>query len=136
MDVEAAVALAGAAASGAATAAGESAWQSLVSLARRAAGRAPEAPHGGSDGGGDGVRAVDPSDPDAVREFTARLAAYARQDGDFAARLCEWAETHRAAVYAAQYRDESVNRNIISGDAHIEGPVIQAREIRGDINLG
>ncbi|GAA2077071.1 hypothetical protein GCM10009801_32930 [Streptomyces albiaxialis] len=154
MDVEAAAALVAAAGTavgtGAASAAGESAWQSLVSLARRATGRAPGGQEDAADPGGrvpdgdvsdgealDGVvdgEVLDAPDAATAREFAARLRQRADQDAEFAARLCEWAETHRATIEATQLRDESVVENKIVG-SRVTGPVIQARDIHGGITL-
>ncbi|UGY94482.1 hypothetical protein [Streptomyces gobiensis] len=112
MDLEPAVALVSTVAGSAATAAGGAAWQSLVGLFRRATGRA-------------GVGPVDPGDEAAVRVLAGQIIDRARSDAEFGARLRQWAEEHGGEV-----------RNTISGDAKIEGPVIQARDIHGGINLG
>lgn len=142
MDVETAITLASSAASaaagGAATAAGENAWRSLVALARRAVGAPPAAP--AAPGRGSEARpadalgpdAVDPADGDAVHVLNARIAERARADEEFAAELCRWAEEHRAAVEID--RSGEVH-NTVSGEARVDGPVIQARDIHGGIHL-
>ena len=150
MDVETAVTLAAAAGtavgSGAASAVGESAWQSVVQLARRATGRGapgtadpgttdpgmtdPGTAAAGAPGGRDGV---DPADPAAVRDFAALLRQRAAQDGDFAAQLCAWAERNRVTIEATRHRDDSVE-NEITG-SRISGNVVQARDIHGGITF-
>lgn len=164
MDVEAAIALvsvAGSAAvSGAATAAGQSAWQSLLALARRASGRmedadpgaaGPEVHPGAADldaqpepspvpvpaqgappapaGGG---QPAEPVDEAAVRALAERIAVRAREDEEFAAQLCQWALRHRSAIESE--RAPKV-QNVVSGEARIDGKVVQAGDVHGDINL-
>ncbi|WP_326691216.1 MULTISPECIES: hypothetical protein [unclassified Streptomyces] len=139
MDVEAALALAttaaASAAGGAATAAGQSAWESLLSLARRVTGRGAVG-EGGAAGEARGaageLTSVDPGDADQVRVLTGRLADQARADEEFAALLRGWAERHAPALHA----ERSEVHNTISGPAQVNGPVIQARDIHGGINPG
>lgn len=115
MDTETAVALVSVAAGGAATAAGQSAWTSLTALVRRTLGREP---------------VPSPEDEEGVRALAARLAEDAAADAEFARRLCEWAEAHRDVLPA----DSSV-RNVIGDDAHVTGPVVQARDIHGGVTF-
>ncbi|GAA2629243.1 hypothetical protein [Streptomyces axinellae] len=139
MDIDAALTLArtaaASAAGGAATAAGQSAWESLLSLARRATGRGAE---GQRDPGGQGAGAageltpVDPGDADQVRVLTGRLADRARADEEFAAQLRVWAEQHAPALRA----EHSEVHNTVGGSAQVTGHVIQAGDIHGGINLG
>jgi hypothetical protein len=128
MDVESALSLisgaASAAVSGAATAAGQKAWQSLLTLAGRATGRADLADQRA-------VEEVDPTDAETVNVLTGRIAERARADAAFAEELCGWAEDHRAVIQV----DRAEVHNTISGDARISGPVIQARDIQGGISL-
>ncbi|MBL1069064.1 hypothetical protein [Streptomyces sp. 7-21] len=118
MDLEAAIALAGAAANSAAGEAGASAWRALVSLARRLTGRAEAEP-----------AAPEPEDRDAL---VAMIAARAREDDAFAAALREWAETHREELAPSQ----TTVHNTISGGATVHGPVIQTKEIHGGLHFG
>ncbi|MBO8190766.1 hypothetical protein ITI46_03505 [Streptomyces oryzae] len=131
MDVEAALALAttaaSAAAGGAATAAGQSAWESLLSLVRRVGGRRRD---GESEEGR--LSAVDPADSEQVRVLTGWLGEQARADEEFAALLRGWAERHAPVLRA----EHSEVHNTVSGSAQVSGPVIQARDIQGGINLG
>lgn len=131
MDVDAALTLAttaaSAAAGGAATAAGQSAWESLLALARRAGiGRRDGTPDDGA------PAAVDPADDEQVRVLTGRLAERAGADAEFAALLCGWAEHHAPTLRA----ERSEVHNSVSEGAHITGPVVQARDIHGDLNFG
>ena len=139
MDLEAALTLATAAAGGAATAAGQSAWQSLLALARRATGREPAGQAAGVEPAGtaDPVGSVDPEDGEAVRVLIGRIAERARADEDFAGELRHWAETHRAVIQLdrSHRSDDSQVHNTVSGNAKIEGTVVQARDIHGGINL-
>ncbi|MGI5351631.1 hypothetical protein ACQEU8_26135 [Streptomyces sp. CA-250714] len=130
MDVAAALTLASTAASaaagGAASAAGQSAWQSLLSLVRRVGGRRDvEADE-------ERLTAVDPADSEQVRVLTGWLGEQARADEEFAALLRGWAERHAPALRA----EHSEVHNTVSGSATVNGPVIQARDIHGGINLG
>jgi hypothetical protein len=138
MDVEAALALAttaaASAAGGAASAAGQSAWQSLLSLARRVTGRGAAVEDGlaGEEVGvGAELMAVDPGDEDQVRVLTGRLADHARADEEFAGLLRAWAEQHAPVLQA----EHSEVHNTVSGSAQVKGTVIQARDIHGSINL-
>jgi hypothetical protein len=113
MDAAAIVTLVTTAAGGAAGEAGRQAWASLLELVRRATGRAePER--------------VDPQDAEAVRALSTRIAERAAADPEFRQALETWAaERPRTQV-----------TNTVGGSARITGPVIQAGEIKGDINLG
>jgi hypothetical protein len=124
MDVETAITLASTAAGSAATEAGRSAWESLVSLARRITGRPanPEDP-------------ASPEETEADRDaLVGRIAEHARADDGFAAQLCQWAAEHRASLQLT--RDESAVHNTISSGARVTGTVIQARDIHGGITIG
>ncbi|MBO8198130.1 hypothetical protein [Streptomyces smyrnaeus] len=131
MDVAAALTLAGTAAAaatgGAASAAGQSAWESLLSLVRRVGGRRADGEL--QDGR---LTAVDPADGEQVRALTGWLGEQARADEEFAALLCGWAERHAPVLRA----EHSEVHNTVSGSAHINGTVVQARDINGGINLG
>ncbi|MGX9226459.1 hypothetical protein ACWV95_09350 [Streptomyces albus] len=76
--------------------------------------------------------AVDPADDDEVRVLTGRLAERAGADAEFAALLCGWAERHAPTLRA----ERSEVHNTVSEGAHITGPVVQARDIHGDLNFG
>ncbi|AXK35630.1 hypothetical protein DVA86_26335 [Streptomyces armeniacus] len=117
MDTEAAAALVSVAARSVATSAGQSAWTSLVSLVRRTLGREAEP--------------ATPEDSEAVRVLEGRLVERAGADPEFARQLCEWAEAHRELL-----PDGGAVHNTIGGDACVHGPVIQARDIHGDISFG
>lgn len=130
MDVEAAIALAttaaATAASGAATEAGRAAWDSLVGLARRLTGLSGRA-------GPQPPQPPEPAEPaEPAADLVARIAARARENREFAAALCQWADTHRAALTV----DQSTVHNEISGTATVQGPVIQARDVHGGISFG
>ncbi|MGY1434959.1 hypothetical protein [Streptomyces reniochalinae] len=133
MDIDAALTLATTAASvaagSAAGAAGQSAWESLLALARRVGGRRPDGAPAPDEGG---LAAVDPSDEAQVRVLTSWLGEQARADEEFAALLRGWAERHAPVLRA----ERSEVHNTVSGTAQVSGPVIQARDIHGGINLG
>ncbi|MFI7243984.1 hypothetical protein [Streptomyces qinglanensis] len=131
MDVATALSLATAAAAsaagGAADAAGQSAWESLLSLVRRVGGRRGDGDHGEGR-----LAVVDPADSGQVGALTGWLDEQARADEEFAALLRGWAERHAPALRA----ERSEVRNTVSGSAQVQGPVIQARDIHGGVNLG
>lgn len=137
MDVDSALALAATAAASAASEAGRQAWQSLVSLARRATGRGPgePLPADPATGPDDPVPAGD--DPAAVRTLQLRLVTdQARRDPDFAAQLCQWAARHQAALQGQRVDAEHGQvHNRIGDGARIQGPVIQTGNVTGGINL-
>ncbi|MBA0050417.1 hypothetical protein E0L36_05755 [Streptomyces sp. AJS327] len=118
MDVDAALALVTAAAGGAATAAGQRAWEGLLSLWRRTTGRPEPQP-------------VDPGDGGSVRWLVDRMTQQARSDPEFASALCRWAGEHHAVLTVEQ----SAVHNTVAPDATVNGPVIQARDIHGDIHF-
>lgn len=135
MDVEAALALAGTAAGGAAGEAGRAAWQSLVTLARRALGRAAPDTTAAEPDPATAVLPAEPASTPRQPDAGALLAAIsdrARTDPEFAAALCQWAETHRPALAPQQ---DTVT-NTIADSATVHGHVIQARDVHGGINLG
>ncbi|WP_059009253.1 hypothetical protein [Streptomyces specialis] len=115
MDVASAVALVSVAAGSVATEAGRQAWESLVALTRRLAGRGEP----------------DPGDEAAVRELTVLVDQEARADGEFAAELVRWAESHGGALV----RQRRVG-NRVSGNAPVHGHVIQADTIQGGLHFG
>jgi hypothetical protein len=117
MDTETAVALVSVAAGSVATAAGQSAWTSLVSLVRRTLGREAEP--------------ATPVDEESVRVLEGRLVDRAAADPEFARELHAWAETHRGLL-----PDNAPVHNTIARGARIQGPVVQARDIHGDISFG
>ncbi|RKN42379.1 hypothetical protein D7294_13240 [Streptomyces hoynatensis] len=79
---------------------------------------------------------VAPQDERAVRAFAALLAERARGDAGFAAELIRWGEAHRAALGAAGRAGSVTVHNTVSGNARIEGGLIQAGDITGDITFG
>ncbi|GEB51710.1 MULTISPECIES: hypothetical protein [Streptomyces] len=139
MDVGSALALvttaASAAAGGAATAAGESAWRSLMDFVRRAPTRAGGGPEDPATAGPALDPAVDPGDEAQVRVLTGRLAERADADEEFAARLCRWAEQYGPTLPLVHTERSEVHNTVADG-ARIQGHVIQAQDIHGNINLG
>ncbi|MGP4114031.1 hypothetical protein ACTWP5_24365 [Streptomyces sp. 4N509B] len=143
MDVDTAIALATAAAGGAANGAGGTAWESLVSLFRRATGRS--APDADTDTGDDTADTADgvaddtatAPTPEAASEdprvLVARIEDRARADEDFAAALRQWAQEHQGALQTTTNRDTV--HNTVAHGAQISGTVIQARDIQGNITL-
>ncbi|WP_367125951.1 hypothetical protein [Streptomyces phytohabitans] len=119
MDTETAVALVSVAAGSVATAAGQSAWTSLTSLVRRALGRTAEP--------------ATPEDAEAVRVLEGRILQHAATDPEFARELHAWADTHRALLPETGTVHHTVKT--ITGDARIQGPVIQARDVHGGISF-
>ncbi|MDT0265075.1 hypothetical protein RM844_02100 [Streptomyces sp. DSM 44915] len=117
MDLQSALALVTAAASSVASEAGRHAWDSLVSLTRRVTGQA-EPP--------------DPADDESVRVLIGQIRGRAETDEEFAAQLRDWAATHQPALDA---RHGTVH-NEVSGDAQVNGPLIQAQTITGDLHFG
>lgn len=121
MDVETAIALANTAAGSAATEAGRTAWESLISLARRVTGRP----------------AATDAEPDPETEdptvLVGRIADHARDDADFAAQLCQWATEHQSALHLTI--NQGKVQNTIAPGAQISGKVIQAGDIHGNITL-
>jgi hypothetical protein len=95
--------------------AGQAAWAGLSSLARRALGREPARPPATDEAG--------------ARELAAELLERARRDPEFATELRAWfAEAERVGGGNVE--------NVISGDAQVQGPVVQARDIHGSISFG
>ncbi|RJL31000.1 hypothetical protein [Bailinhaonella thermotolerans] len=114
MDATALAAIISALAGGAAGEAGKSAWNSLTALVRRRF--------------GDDSAELERRPPD---EAAAGLVWRAGADPEFGEALAEWMRDASALVQ--QRRDVT---NTISGDARVTGPVIQAGDIHGSINLG
>lgn len=94
--------------------AGQAAWASLRSLVRRAFGREPERL---------------PADGEAAGALASELVERARRDPEFAAELRAWfADAERVGGGNVE--------NVIQGDAHVQGPVVQARDVHGGISFG
>jgi hypothetical protein len=123
MDVISAEALAaavGAAANSAASEAGRQAWESLLTLWRRFRGT-------------QAVELVeDPGDPEQVQALTGRVIEEHRRNSAFASELTQWAQRFSLTVE----NDRSSSHNTVSGNAQVNGTVIQARDISGPINFG
>ncbi|RBQ17832.1 hypothetical protein DP939_23525 [Spongiactinospora rosea] len=105
-----------AAVGGAAGEAGKSAWTSLTSLVRRRFGRETAAE----------------LEPGAnSTEMAEDLVNRAGADPEFARALAEWMSETSKVV---QQKHDVVN--VIGGEARITGPVVQAGDVFGSINLG
>lgn len=129
MDATSAAALVSAAAtaagSGAAGEAGRHAWESLVGLVRRAAGRDRDAV--------DPEPAADPTDEAAIRVLVGQVVAGLRSDERFGEALRQWADTHRTVLRV----DSPRVSNEVSHGARVTGSVIQiSGDVTGDIHLG
>ncbi|MEV1011120.1 hypothetical protein [Streptomyces sp. NPDC049881] len=123
MDIDAALTLVSAAAGSAATAAGQHAWDSLLSLVRRVAGRGPQPLDDGP---------VDPADETRVRVLTGRIADLARTDEAFAEAFLGWAADHRQSLTAVT----GDTQNSVSGGAVVHGSVVQLRDVHGNVTFG
>ncbi|WP_052851741.1 hypothetical protein [Streptomyces avicenniae] len=123
MDIDAALALVSTAAGSVATAAGQHAWDALLSVVRRVTGRGA----GSLDDG-----PVDPADEGQVQALTGRIAERARTDAVFADALLGWAADHRRALTAVT----GDTHNSIAGGAVTNGPVVQLRDVHGDVTFG
>jgi hypothetical protein len=105
--------------------AGKQAWTSLANLVRRTF-KGDSAP----------VRAIAeleaaPTDQARIDAAAAALAQEAGHDAGFAVQLASWLDTAREVSFA----DHRVT-NIVAGEAHVQGPVVQARDISGPITFG
>ncbi|PZG40962.1 hypothetical protein C1I98_22245 [Spongiactinospora gelatinilytica] len=104
---------------GAAGEAGKSAWTSLTSLVRRRFGRETAAE-------------LEPGANSTSTEMAEDLVNRAGADPEFARALAAWmSETSRVVQ---QQKHDVVN--VIGGEARITGPVVQAGDVFGSINLG
>ncbi len=106
---------------GAAGEAGRGAWESLATLVRRAF------EHGSPP---DDIVDHAPSDEE-VETLAWELAARARTDPGFAEALRSW-----ASQASPLPPDSGRVLNTITGDAYVEGNVVQARDIAGSIVFG
>ena len=79
---------------------------------------------------------VAPQDAEGVRALAALLAERARGDARVAAELIRWGEAHRAALAAAAGTGQVTVHNTVSGNARIEGGLLQAGRITGDVTFG
>lgn len=115
-------------ASGAAGEAGKQAWSSLVAFVRQRFGRDSEPDTA--------VQALTDRPDEALRgEVLGRtLADEAARDERTAGWLRDWLAT--AAPLAGQRWAPSMVDNTISGDARVQGPVVQAHTISGPITFG
>ncbi len=128
MDVEAAIALAlSATAISTATEAGRAIWQSLATLGRRVTGR-------GS--GGDAEPAAVPESPADRHALVGRIVERARADADFGDQLTRWAAEHQESLRLSIDQSRGTVHNTIAPEARIQGQVIQARDIHGNISFG
>jgi hypothetical protein len=109
-----------AAANSAANEAGRHAWESLLALWHRARGTQPIKP------------TEDPEDPEQVQALTGEVIEEYRHNSTFANELTQWVQQFDLTTT----NDHSTTRNTVSGNAHVNGPVIQARDISGPINFG
>jgi hypothetical protein len=101
--------------------AGAHVWNSLVQLVRR------------TFGSGSAERDLVDQRPDAasIDILSRHLAARARTDPVFADALRSWASTAAPATGG----DATVT-NVVSGEAYIEGNVVQTRDVFGSITFG
>ncbi|SBW28828.1 hypothetical protein FDG2_6051 [Candidatus Protofrankia californiensis] len=106
---------------GAAGEAGRNAWESLATLVRRAFGRGSPP---------DDIVDHAPSDEE-VEALARELAARARTDPGFGEALRSWA-SHMSPPPS----DNDRVLNMITGDAYVEGNVVQARDVAGSIVFG
>lgn len=118
----------GAAATSAGSEAGRQAWDALVSLARRAVGRSGAV----TEGEPDEDLPADPADGEQVRVLTGRLVALAESDPHLLQELESWARRYDIALTS----DHSSVTNTVSGNARVQGPVIQGRDFQGPITFG
>lgn len=99
--------------------AGKNAWNGLLALARRALGRSHCA-HGA-------LEQAENGDVGAAAQAAEQLVARARTDPAVAEALGAWMAQARANVATVT--------NVISGEAHIRGNVVQARDVGGSITF-
>lgn len=112
-------------ASGATGEAGKQTWNSLVSTARKLCGRDSVPTQALEE------RAGPPHEQADAEVLAAVLTRAADESPQFAAELNSWVGDARRITSEG----DNVS-NTISGDAHIEGSAVQARDIHGSINLG
>ncbi|MEO3752940.1 hypothetical protein [Streptomyces sp. B6B3] len=128
MDVETAIALVlSATAVSTATEAGRAIWQSLATLGRWATGR-------GS--GSDAEPAAVPESPEERQALVGHIVDQARGDEEFAGQLTRWATEHQESVRLTVDLSRGTVHNTIAPGARIQGQVIQARDIHGNISFG
>jgi hypothetical protein len=120
ISAEALTAAVATAASGAATEAGRQAWESLLTLWRRVRGTRAIDP------------AQDPSDTEQVKALTGEVIQESQHNPAFAGQLTQWAQQFGLSVE----NDHSTTRNTIADNAHVNGPLIQARDISGPLSFG
>ncbi|WP_155357320.1 hypothetical protein [Acrocarpospora macrocephala] len=125
MDPTLIAALISAVAGGVAGEVGKNAWTSLASLVRRRYGDHSRE-----------LAAVEAASPESASSETAPdisglLVEWARTDADFGEALTTWAA--QTAETIGQSHDIA---NTISGDARIQGTVIQAGDVFGSITIG
>ncbi|WP_204030528.1 hypothetical protein [Sinosporangium siamense] len=118
MDPTALAAIVSALLGGVAGEAGRSAWMSLSTLVRNRF-------------GGDSAAVAAVERGEDAEEITGVLVEEARSDPEFAESLDAWAR--QAGSIVEQRQQVS---NVISGDAHVTGTVIQAGNVFGGIHLG
>jgi hypothetical protein len=113
--------------------AGRQAWSSLVAVVRRALGRreATQAEEAVVEAV-EAVEALGEPAEAAAASLRDLVLTWAHEDSGFLAELADWRREHAAVLEA---RDDSVT-NIIGGNATVQGPVIQARDIHGGIDFG
>ncbi|OAH14636.1 hypothetical protein [Streptomyces jeddahensis] len=130
MDVASAGALAtaisAAAASSLGTEAGRRSWESLLALWHRAGTSRQRSEIDRPEP--QDIDLPDPQDNDQVRALIGRVIEEGERDPAFAAELADWARQYGFA-------DGSV-QNTVSGNARIDGPVIQGRDFSGPITFG
>jgi hypothetical protein len=110
----------GAAANSAANEAGRQAWESLLALWRRVR-------------GSEALETVeDPANPEQVQVLTGEVTEEYRRNSAFASELTQWAQQFSLTTES----DHSASHNTIFGNARINGPVVQARDVSGPIAFG
>ncbi|GES26303.1 hypothetical protein Aple_092020 [Acrocarpospora pleiomorpha] len=120
MDPTVIAALLSALAGGVAGEVGKTAWTSLTSLVRRRFGDNSRE-----------LAAVEATSPETAPDISDLLVEWAHTDADFGEALTSWAA--QTAENIGQSHDVT---NTISGNARIQGPVIQAGDVFGSITLG
>ncbi|WP_345567072.1 hypothetical protein [Nonomuraea rosea] len=105
---------------GAAGEAGKNAWTSLTALVRRRFG--DDAPAAAA------LELTGAHSPEAITQI---LVDHAKADAEFGQALSTWTTD---ATHLVQHKHDV--SNTIGGDAHISGPVIQAGDVLGSINIG
>lgn len=142
MDPSSAAALVAAAAaaagSSAAGEAGRQAWESLVGLVRRAAGRPDGTGEQRPEGPADPADLADPGDEEQVRLLCERVVERMRADDAFAEVLLRWSREYREVLGpSGDPADRRGAANVVSGTARVCGSVLQVGgDVQGDIHLG